>query len=82
IGKAFESLTKGGKLFILDQMKEKTFRSGLAEFLPLMVGLNLMNEIGGNVYDVEVVKSWCSAFSYVKKHTLRLPGVTLIEAVK
>jgi len=82
IAKSFDALNAGGRLFILDQMKEKKSRSGLAEFLPLMVGLNLLNEIGGNVYAVDAVKGWCSGFSSVNKHTLRLPGVTLVEAVK
>lgn len=82
ISQSFDALKSGGKLFILDQMKETKSRSGLSQFMPLMVGLNLLNEIGGNVYDVETVKSWCGTFSSVRKHSLRLPGVSLVEAVK
>ncbi len=82
IARAFAALNSGGKLFILDQMKSSKRASGLAAFVPLMVGLNLLNEIGGNVYDVDEVKKWCRSFSSVRTHALRLPGVVLMEAVK
>jgi hypothetical protein len=82
VAKAFGALNAGGKFFILDQMKEKKSRSGLSQFMPLMVGLNLLNEIGGNVYEVESVKNWCAQFTSVKEHSLRLPGVSLVEVVK
>ncbi len=82
IERTHEALNPGGKLFILDQMKGSRRTSSLAAFIPLMVGLNLLNEIGGNVYDVEEVKQWCGCFSSVQVHKLRLPGVILVEAVK
>lgn len=82
IARTFTALNSGGKLFILDQMKSQERESGLAAFFPLMVGLNLLNEIGGNVYDVDEIKIWCNSFSSFRTHTLRLPGVILIEAVR
>ncbi|MEO8167492.1 MAG: methyltransferase [bacterium] len=82
IERTHEALTPGGKLFILDQMKSSKQASGLAAFVPLMVGLNLLNEIGGNVYDMAEVKRWCGSFSSVQIYKLRLPGVILVEAVK
>jgi hypothetical protein len=82
IARACTALNSGGKLFILDQMKSSRRTSGLAGFVPLMVGLNLLNEIGGNVYDVDNIKIWCNSFSSFRTHALRLPGVILIEAVK
>jgi ubiquinone/menaquinone biosynthesis C-methylase UbiE len=82
ITRAYAALKTGGKLFILDQMQDGRRRSQLATLIPLMVGLNMLNEIGGTVYAVEEVERWCSAFSSVRHHRLRLPGVVLIEAVK
>ncbi len=76
------ALKPGGKLYILDQMKEKSRRSGIAQFVPLMVGLNILNEIGGNTYSFEQVKRWCVDASGVKRFRLRLPGVTLVEVTK
>jgi SAM-dependent methyltransferase len=81
IARALAALRPGGRLFILDQMRdEKTHASDLARFIPLMVGLNLLNEIGGTAYSVEEVKSWCEG-RRVKKVKLRLPGVMLLEVL-
>ncbi len=82
IARAYAALKTGGKLFVLDQMQSERRRSQLAALIPLMVGLNMLNEIGGMVYRVEEVERWCSSFSSVRHHRLRLPGVVLIEAVK
>ncbi|MCZ6775086.1 MAG: methyltransferase [Ignavibacteria bacterium] len=80
--RSLRALKPGGKLYILDQMKEKSWRSGIAQFVPLMVGLNILNEIGGNTYSFEQVKRWCVDASAVKRFRLRLPGVTLVEVTK
>lgn len=82
IARTHAALRARGKLFILDQMKDAKRRSRLGTFIPLMVGLNLLNEIGGTVYAVEEVVRWCSSFTSVRRHVLRLPGVVLLEAVK
>jgi SAM-dependent methyltransferase len=82
VARAINALKPGGKLYILDQMKETPGRSGLAQFIPLMIGLNLLNEIGGNTYTFEQVKTWCAGAKSVKRLRLRLPGVTLVEALK
>jgi SAM-dependent methyltransferase len=79
---ALNALKRGGKIFILDQMKEKERASSLARFTPLMVGLNLLNEIGGNAYTFEQVKMWCAGAAKVSRLRLRLPGVTLVEVTK
>jgi hypothetical protein len=47
-----------------------------------MVGLNLLNEIGGNTYTFEQIKGWCAGAAAVKRIRLRFPGVTLVEVVK
>ncbi len=76
------TLKPGGKLYILDQLREEKHRSGLAQFMPLMVGLNLLNEIGGNTYSFDQVRNWCDGAGKVRRLRLRLPGVTLVEVVK
>lgn len=80
--RSLRALKPGGKLYILEQMREKSQRSGIAQFVPLMVGLNILNEIGGNIYSFEQVKRWCEDASAVKRFRLRLPGVTLVEVTK
>lgn len=82
IAAVHEALNDGGRLYILDQLKGTKRRSSLAAFMPLMVGLNLLNEIGGTAYDRRDVERWCSGFRSVKHYRLRLPGVVLVEAVK
>jgi len=49
-----------------------------------MVGVNLANEIGGNVYSFEEVASWCrtAGLTEIHRYRLRLPGVHLIRASK
>jgi ubiquinone/menaquinone biosynthesis C-methylase UbiE len=82
VSRSLRALKPGGKIYILDQMQEKSRRSGIAQFIPLMVGLNILNEIGGNTYSFEQVKRWCVDASAVKCLRLRLPGVTLVEVTK
>jgi len=82
VDRALRSLKPRGKLYILDQLRENRIRSGLSQFLPLIVGLHLMNEIGGTTYSFEQVKMWCDLASSVRRIRLRLPGVTLVEAVR
>jgi hypothetical protein len=82
INRALAALVPGGKLFILDQIKTGATGSHLSRFIPLMVGLNLLNEIGGNTYTLDDVKSWCRPASSVKHHKLRFPGVSLIEVTR
>lgn len=79
VQRSIKALRPGGTLFILDQFLEAKGASGLGRFLPLMVGLNLLNEIGGRAYAFEEVKQWCSGASSVKYRKLRVPGVGLIE---
>jgi SAM-dependent methyltransferase len=80
--RALQALKPGGKLYILDQLSEERQRIGLARFMPLMVGLNLLNEVGGNVYTYQQVKGWCAGAATVKRIRLRLPGVSLVEATR
>jgi|ERR1041385_6760202 cyclopropane fatty-acyl-phospholipid synthase-like methyltransferase len=77
------TLKRGGLLYILDQLKNE-LSSGVDRLLPLMVGLNLLNEIGGNVYSFDEIKAWCSEaeLGHTKAYRLSLPGVTLITASK
>ncbi len=82
VEKSRHALNAGGRLYILDQMKGGRSQSALAGFIPLMVGLNMLNEIGGTAYAVAEVRAWCGGFSSLKVYRLRMPGITLIEAVK
>ena len=80
---AASSLKRGGVLYILDQLKDEHTR-GVGNILPLMVGVNLLNEIGGNVYTFQEIASWCGEadLESVKRYHTRLPGVHLVKAVK
>jgi hypothetical protein len=82
VGRALEALTPGGRLYILDQLKGQADASGLGRFLPLMVGINLLNEIGGTAYGVNDVEEWCGGRGRVRRVRLRFPGVTLLEIVR
>lgn len=82
VARAVAALRPGGKLFILDQLKSDGGGSGLGRFVPLMVGLNLLSESGGTAYHPEQVREWCATASSVRLHRLRLPGLTLVEAVR
>lgn len=82
IARTLAALRPGGKLFILDQLKGDRGSSGLGRFVPLMVGLNLLSESGGTAYRHEQVEEWCAAASSTRLHRLRLPGLTLVEAVR
>ena len=77
------ALKHGGILYILDQLNDSRSK-GVGQLLPLMVGLNLLNEIGGSVYRFEEVKSWCekAGLKRVKMRRLSVPGVHLVEARK
>jgi len=77
------SLRKGGIVYFLDQLKKKHNR-GFRSVLPLAVGLNLMNEIGGSVYSVEELRLWCvsAGLSSFRHRELLLPGVDLASAMK
>jgi SAM-dependent methyltransferase len=82
VKRALEALRPGGKLYILDQCLETGNRSDLSRFLPLMVGLNLLNETGGGIYDRGEILDWCQAARTVRPVRLLLPGLTLVEAVR
>ncbi len=80
VARASGALRKGGSLYILDQVTGTGSRSPLSRFTPLMVGLNLMNEIGGTAHPVRDIRSWCAGAETFRIRPLRFPGVTLIEA--
>ena len=80
IARASGSLRRGGRLYILDQMTGTGRRSLLSRFIPLMVGQNLMNEIGGSAHSVPLIREWCADAATFRVMPLRFPGVTLIEA--
>ncbi len=80
IERASATLRHRGSLYILDQMTGNRRRSLLSQFIPLMVGLNLMNEIGGSAHSVQQIRGWCAEAATFRVMPLRFPGVTLIEA--
>jgi hypothetical protein len=82
IQRVLAALRPGGRLYILDQMKGGGKESAVGEFIPLMIGLNLLNEIGGTSYAVDRVIGWCTGASSVRPRPMRLPGLTLIEVTR
>ncbi len=79
VQRSLGALRPGGVLYILDQFLEGRRSSDLSRFLPLMVGLNLLNEIGGRAYAFSDIQRWSSRARSVKYRRLRVPGVALIE---
>ncbi len=77
------ALAPGGVLYVLDELRTDR-GSGVARLLPLMVGLNLLNEIGGTAYTLRDLQSWCESagLGSVRARRLPLPGVTLVSALK
>ncbi len=77
------SIKRGGLLYILDQFINKA-GSNLEQFVPLSVGINLMNEVGGSVYTLDELREWCgeAGFPNLRVYRLRLPGVFLIRLKK
>lgn len=82
VGRLLNVLEPGGKLYILDQMRTTKGRSHLARFIPLMVGLNLLHEIGGKAYAVDDIQRWCGGDNKVRQLPLGIPGVTLVAVLK
>lgn len=79
--KVFHTLTRDGRLYILDQCPAEK-GSATQRLIPLIVGINIMNEVGGNVYSPEEYREWLAqaGFRRIKTHRLRLPGVFLLSA--
>lgn len=82
IRRALKALKPRGKIYILDQIREERRKAAIAQFMPLMVGLNLLNEIGGSTYSYEHVKEWTTGAAKVKRMRLLLPGVSLVEVTR
>lgn len=76
-----KSLTPQGVVYILDQFVNSASK-GIERLLPLMVGLNLINEVGGDVYTCAEIQGMCkkAGLHEVKQHTVGLPGVKLLSA--
>jgi SAM-dependent methyltransferase len=81
VRKALDALRPGGRLYILDQFTALQKGSRVARFIPLMVGLNLLSEIGGTSYGIDDVKEWCGPGAAVRRKRVGLPGVGLVEVV-
>lgn len=77
------TLKRNGHLYILEQLVDDR-SSGLNRLLPAVVGLNLMNEIGGSAYSFDDIKRWCdlAGLSNIRLHRVHLPGVSLVSASK
>lgn len=77
------SVRSGGYLYILDQFIDEK-GSKLEQLIPLLVGINLMNEVGGSVYTPEQLREWCGevGFGNMRVYRLRLPGVLLLRLQK
>ncbi len=73
------ALRPGGMLYILDQI-EAEGRRGAGRMIPLLMGIHMLNEIGGTVYTLPQLRSLCTEAG-LKQSTLirlRLPGVSLL----
>ena len=79
VRQALDALTDSGRLYILDQFATRHRGSSLAKFIPLMVGANLLNEVGGTVHSVNDVRDWCGKHAVVHVRNLGIPGVGLAE---
>lgn len=77
------ALRPAGVLYVLDQVRDDR-RRGMSRMLPLMVGVNLMNETGGTTYTREELESFIRGahFGPVRPAARPLPGVSLMSAVK
>lgn len=82
--KAGAALNQGGKIFIMDQLRNGKEGSPLSRLVPAVVGLNLLNEIGGDSYKADEVKRWIHEAGFVDCTVkwLRAPGVAIIQARK
>lgn len=78
-----KTVKRGGMIYILEELIEPG-RRGVGGVLPIMVGLNLQNEIGGSAYRFDEIRNWCNAAGVmeVQKFRLPLPGVYLLRAEK
>lgn len=75
------ALKPGGVLHILDQCRAQR-GTPTEQLMPLLVGVNVMNEIGGCVYREEEYRAWLTnaGFRTMKVYRLSLPGVYLFRA--
>jgi cyclopropane fatty-acyl-phospholipid synthase-like methyltransferase len=82
--KVSAALNQGGKIFIMDQLRNGKGGSSLSRLIPAVVGLNLFNEIGGSSYRAGEVQSWIDEAGFVDctMKWLRAPGVAIIQARK
>lgn len=75
-------LRAGGRMYVLDQLRPAGRHTRLSGFLPVMVGLNLLHEIGGTVYTYGDVSRWCAEATSVRMRRLGIPGVSLVEIIR
>lgn len=77
------TLRPGGCLYILDEFIDRP-GSTMEQFMPLMVGINIMNEVGGSVYSLDELREWSAKAGLVTMRffRLRLPGVMLVRLEK
>jgi 2-polyprenyl-3-methyl-5-hydroxy-6-metoxy-1,4-benzoquinol methylase len=82
--KASAALNQGGKIAIMDQLRDGKKDSSLSRLISAVVGLNLFNEIGGSSYTASEVQEWSREAGFVECTVkwLRAPGVAIIQARK
>lgn len=82
--KASAALNQGGKIAIMDQLRDGKKDGSLSRLISAVVGLNLFNEIGGNSYTASEVQEWSREAGFVEC-TVKwpsAPGVAIIQARK
>lgn len=81
--KISRALKRGGYLYVLDQFVGQR-RSRSEQLIPLMVGINIMNEVGGTVYSIDELRELTrqAGLRITRSFRLRLPGVVLLRLEK
>lgn len=79
--KIHHALKPGGVVDIPDQCRLER-GTQTERLIPLIVGINVMNEVGGSVYGQKEYQRWLTkaGFKEVRTYRLSLPGVFLFKA--
>jgi cyclopropane fatty-acyl-phospholipid synthase-like methyltransferase len=77
------ALNEGGRLLIVDQVRMRQPFTRFAGYTAQMIGLFLLNELGGGIYPYTQVRAWLHETGYRDvrvRRLLRAPGNVLIQA--
>ncbi|HKO23355.1 MAG TPA: methyltransferase [Chloroflexota bacterium] len=83
LGRLRAALNEGGRLLIVDQVRMRQPFTRFAGYTAQMIGLFLLNELGGGIYPYIQVRAWLHETGYGDvrvRRLLRAPGNVLIQA--